>query len=1081
MLSPLRASAQEQQEQHSLEEIVVTGSRIVRSNIVSPNPITQVGEDDVNLSGDVNIVDIVNDVPALLGSADTTDNAILQGSIGAATLDLRNLGSERTLVLVNGRRHVGGISGEATVDVNTIPTALVERVEVLTGGASAIYGADAVSGVVNFILKDDFEGLTGRAQYNISDKGDGAIYYFSTTGGTNFGGGRGNVTLSFSLEDHAAVQQGDRKHTRGDRIATDWPNPALRVQQADVAQFGLDRLLLGQSIGDFCGAGDTSLGAGRDPLCGRIQGAPSRAVLPFPRFAVSNYGSIIGVDFFGDGYLSFFPDPSTVAALGLDLGSDGVIFDFNNNGIEDCFETAEGTVTQRFGGFAGCHVIDSPGGAVRPFVDGLIADDINQFGGDGTNTGRDGADLIPNDRRYTVNATAHYDLTDSIRWFTEAKYVYSRTYTEGPSVNSFYDSIPILSDNPFIPADLTAAIDEFVSANSTVFNRDDVIIFLGRDPTDFGPNRVEAKRDVFRIVSGFKGDIVDTDFNYELSVNYGQTNADSTVGNAVVMDRLYAAIDAVVDPATNQIVCRSSLDPAAEPGAPFLPSRNVFPGFITFQPGDGSCVPINLFGVGAPSQEAIDFVTTTTRRERKLTQFVVSGYLSGNTSAWFELPAGAPGFAAGAEYRRETSKFLADTLEKPNPNIQTSAANPVQSIIFDPRNPVVDVSGNFDVWEVFGEVSLPILADLPFAEEVTIDAAIRYGDYSTTGGSTAWKVGGSWTPVSDIRFRGTYSRTIRAPNVNELFTPLTGATSAPVDPCDASQLGNGSQFRAANCAADGIPSTYTNPLTARVSGFTGGNPDLIEETAKTYTVGLVVQPRFIPGLTLSADYYNIRIADAIATVGVQEILNACYDAATFPNQFCGQIERDRDPASPTFLGLSSFVTAQLNFAALATRGVDYEVEYRFGLGEISSSLEDWGSVMLRFVGNYVNKLDRFEDPTDPSIVNPELLENGQPKHAFNIDGRWMWEGLMLNWQARYIGNILEITPRLQIENADDFLNAFAGSTWRHDFTGRYKLNERISFYGGINNITDAKPIISDANYPVGLMGRQFYIGIDVTL
>lgn len=1076
-----RAQDIQDQPQETTEEIIVTGSRIQRSNITSPNPVSQVGAEDIGLSGDINIIDVANDVPALLGSNDTTDNTAGAGTFGSATLNLRNLGTERTLVLVDGRRHVGGVSGEATVDVNTIPSALVERIEVLTGGASAIYGADAVSGVVNFILRDDFEGLDARAQYSVSDNGDGAVYYVTATGGTNFGGDRGNATLSFSFEDHDSIRQGDRFHTRGDRVATDWPNPALRIQHADVAQFGLDRLLLGQEIGDFCDPGDTTLGSGQDALCNRIVGAPSRAVLPFPRFAVSNYGSLIGVDFFGDGFLSFFPDPDTVSDLGLDLGPDGVIFDFNNNGIEDCFETAAGTLTQRFGGFAGCHVIDQVGTGVRVFEDGLIADDINQFGGDGTNSGLDGADIVPNDRRYVINATTRYDLTDNIRWFGEAKYVHSRTYSEGPAVNSFYDSIPILADNPFIPDDLAGAIDAVVSANPDVFNAEDVIIFVGRDLVDFGRARFESKRDTFRFVSGFEGVIADTDLNYELSFNYGQTNADTEADNTIVIDRLYAAIDAVEDPDTGEIVCRSELDPTAEPNAPFLPSRNVFPGFITFQPGQGSCVPINLFGLGAPSQEAIDFVTATTERKRKLTQFVVSGFVSGDTASFLELPGGPVGFAAGGEYRRETSKFRADPLEQANPNIQASSANPVQSIVFDPRSPVVDVTGNFDVWELFGEVSLPIISDVPFVEEFSVDAAVRYGDYSTIGGATAWKVGGSWTPVNDIRFRGTYSRTIRAPNINELFTPLTGSTARPIDPCDANQLGNGTSFRPQNCAADGIPVSFTDPLTARVSGFTGGNPDLIEETAKTYTIGVVIQPSFIPGLTMTADYYNIRIADAIDAVGVQEIINACYDGSTFPNQFCEQISRDDDPNSPTFNGISGFVTSELNFAAVETRGIDYEVEYRFELGDVSKSLDNWGSMMLRFVGTWVDKLDRFEDPVDDSIVNSQLLEAGQPKHAFNIDARWFWNDLTLNWQSRYVGNVLEITPRVQIENADDFLNAFAGSTWRHDLSGTYRINDRFSVYGGVNNVLDEKPLISEVSFPVGLIGRQFFFGFNVAL
>ena len=1059
------------EEANTVEEIVVTGSRIQKTNLVAPNPVSIVSNEDVSLSGDINVVDIIDDIPALIGSNGAIDNTASFGTFGAATANLRNMGTERTLVLVDGRRHVAGIAGSATVDINTIPAALIDRVEVLTGGASSIYGADAVTGVVNFIMKKDFEGFETRGQFNISDNGDGEIYNLNILAGGNFAEGRGNATFALTYESQSRLEMGDRAHTRGDRIATDWPNPALRIQQADVASFGLDRLLLGRSIEGFCGDGDTTLGAAKTELCGRIVGAPDRAILPFPRFAVSNYGGILGVDFFGDGFLSFFPDPDTIAGLGLDLGPDGVIFDSNNNGIEDCFETAEGTLTQRFGGFAGCHVIDGVGSPIRVFRDGLIADSINQFGGDGTNTGRDGTDILPKQERVVANATARYEITEGITWFGEAKFAYAKVETEGNSVNSFFDSIPIRIDNPFIPKSLLDPIVQFVNDNPDVFNLDDVTIFMGRDPTDLGPNRDVSERQTFRVVTGFEGDIPDTTLNYEISFNYGRTDADTFDGNALIMDRFYAAVDAVRDPNTGEIVCRSSIETDAngnpvEPGAAFLPSRGVFPGFKTFDPRDGSCVPINLFGIGAPSAEAIDFVTTTLTRTRTLEQVVISGFVSGDSSNFFTLPAGAVGFAVGGEYRDESSAFDAPGEEE-------------RGEVFDPRVTLTDIKGSFDVWEVFGEVNIPVLKDVPFARDLEIDAAIRFADYSTVGSTTSWSAGGTWSPISDVRFRGTFSRAIRAPNINELFSPLTGATARPIDPCDANNLDEGTQFRPINCAAAGIPPDFTDPLTARISGFRGGNPDLQEEKANTYTVGAVFQPRFVPGLTATVDFYSITIKDAIDAPNLQEIVDACFDLSVFPNTFCDQFERDTDPNSPTFLGLKTFRTVELNFVKVETQGIDYSVQYNFELADVYSGLEGWGSAMIRIQGNYTRKLNRFEDPNDPTAVNKQLFEGGQPRHAFNIDARWFYGDLTLNWQARFVGNVLEITPRLQIETVDNFLNAYAGSTWRHDLSGTYQLTQKIGLFGGINNILDRKPIISDANFPVGFMGRQFYIGANV--
>ena len=1072
----LPAAAQDQAAEGqaaNIEEIVITGSRIRSSNLSLPNPVSAVTTEDITLSGDVNVIDVVNDIPALISSNTTLDNTVNFGTLGAATLDLRNLGTERTLVLVDGRRHVSGVAGAATVDVNTIPSKLVEKVEVLTGGASSIYGADAVTGVVNFILKDDFEGFAADGQFNISDEGDGEIYNVNFLVGGNFGNGRGNATLALSYENQRSVQQVDRFHTRGDRIATDWPNPVFRIQQDDVDQFGLDPLLTGRSIDGFCGPDDTTLGSAQDELCGRIEGQPDRFVGEFPRFAVSNYGSIIGVDFFGDGFLSFFPDSGTVNDLGLDLGADGVIFDTNNNGVEDCFETAAGTLTQRFGGFAGCHVIDGVGTPIRPFEDGLIADDINQFGGDGTNSGRDGADVLPEQERVVANATTRYELIEGLNWFAEAKFAYSKVDLQGPSVNGFFDSIPIRIDNPFIPQSLSTPIEEVVAANPDVFNLDDVTIFLGRDPTDLGPNRDVSERTTIRVVTGFEGRIPDTPYDYELSFNYGRTDADTRDGNALIMDRFYAAVDAVRDPESGEIVCRSSIETdedgnPVEPGAAFLPDRGVFPGFNTFDPTDGSCVPLNLFGIGAPSDEAVDFVTTTLTRERALEQVVVSGFVSGDSSQLFTLPAGPVGFAAGGEYREESSLFDAPAEEE-------------RGEVFDPRVTLNDVSGRFDVWELFGEVNIPVVRDMPFIQDLSVNAAVRFADYSTVGSTTTWSAGGTWQPVSDFALRGTYSRAIRAPNIDELFSPQTGTTARPIDPCDSANLDDGSQFRAQNCAADGIPADYSDPLTARISGFTGGNPELEEETATTFTVGAVIQPRFLPGFSATADFYSIRIEEAIDAPAVQEVVNACYDLQDFPNTFCGQIERDRDPNSPTFLGLQSFSTVELNFVAVETEGVDYQVQYEFPLETVWTGLEDWGTAMVRVAGNWTRKLDRFEDPNDPDAINEQLYEFRQPKHSFNLDVRWFWRSLTVNLQSRFVGRVVEVTPRVQIETVDNFENGWAPSKWRHDLSSTYQINESLSVYGGVNNIADTRPIISDVNFPVGFMGRQFFLGVDFRL
>jgi outer membrane receptor protein involved in Fe transport len=1051
------------------DTIVVTGSRIARNpNLVAPQPVQSVSDEDVTLSGDISIADVVNDLPALLGSNTTADNANAGvGVQGAATLNLRNLGTNRTLVLVDGRRHVSGQAGTAAVDVNTIPSALVERVEVLTGGASAVYGADAVTGVVNFILKDDFEGTETRAQFGVSDDGDAQNFTLQTTIGQNFDQGRGNFTISFAAEDSSGLYYGDRDHTRGDRPASDWPNPDLFIQQADIDQYGLDQLMLGDEISGYCGSSGFP-----SALCDRISGVPARAIMDYPRFNLSSYGSLIGVDWLGFTFLADYPnDPGS----GMNFGADGVIFDFNNNGVDDCLETINGTQLQRFGGFAGCHVARTPGGPADVFQDGLIAGSQNAFGGDGTGTGRDIVALTPHDQRFTVNFTTRYDVTPNHRWFLEAKYSSSETTSNNSqAVGGFFDSWVIEWDNPYIPQNLRDAITTFVNDNPGYTNLDDVNILIGRDMTDLGRALSTTERETVRFVTGFEGEVGISNFEYEVSFNYGRTDIDSTQEGQLLIDRIYAAADAVVDPSSGDIVCRSELDPATPPIGSFLSSAGYWSGYNTFTPAQGDCVPINLFGIGAPSQEAIDWVTTTTRRSRSLEQTVISGFLFGDSSDLFELPGGPVGFALGAEYRDEQSEFNPDPLESPD------GAASTYSLVFPVNAPVNPVVGGYDVTEVFGEFSAPLVMGAPLVEELVLEGAYRYSDYSTLGGAESWNIRGTWAPVQDLRFRSTLSQTVRAPNINELYSPLTATTARPLDPCDAGNINNGSGNRAANCAADGIPAGWTDPLTARVGGFTGGNPDLDVETADTLTAGFVFQPRFLPGLTVTADYYSIEIEDGIAAVGLQEILEACYDSSSFPNQYCGQFERDRTTGSPTFLGLSGFTTGQLNFASIETEGIDYQVAYTFDFVDIAESMAGWGSMTLSAMGNHVDRLERYEDPTDPSIVNDLMYEGGQPQDSYVLNARWDTDRMTLNWQAAYWGEFLSFTPRIEIETVDNFTNAWTGETWRHDVSGTFQVNDRVMVYGGVNNVFDETPAIGSISYPVGAVGRTFFFGFNVS-
>jgi outer membrane receptor protein involved in Fe transport len=535
------------------------------------------------------------------------------------------------------------VEGSASVDINTIPEDLIERVDVLTGGASAIYGADGVSGVVNFVLKKNFEGLTGRVQAGISKYGDAGQRYATLTAGHNFGDGRGNVALSYEFGDE-------------------------------------DRLDVHRRIN----SNFTSLSYNPDydrSVPGSYYRMPQKDV----RYAWTSRKGAVDVD--GDG----IPDY---------LGT-GAVY---NQGRDLLY----GNFTQ---------------------------------GGDDTRTTDYMNDLRPATTRHVVNFIGHYDFSPVFQVFGEAKYVNTMSYSLAQPTFDYSMFVP--GDNPYMPTSIRNAIDPGMGG-----------VLVTRDNFDLGQRGERIKRETFRAVVGVRGDF-GAGFHYEVSYNHGQTTITNHFVNDRYTDRWNAAIDAVTDPSTGKPTCRVNLDPTAADA-------------ITFTPGQ--CVPFNVFGEGQSSQAALAWLRADTTEHSRITQDVVSGQLSGDTHSFFTLPGGPIGFAVGAEYRKETSRFTPDPLEQ-------------QGLTFS--NKLLPSHGSYDVKEVFGEVDLPFIKDRPFIHLLDVSAAIRYSNYSTIGSTTAWKVDATWAPVRDIRFRGTYSTAVRAPNIGELFGAASQTYAFFDDPCSA--------------------------------------------------------------------------------------------------------------------------------------------------------------------------------------------------------------------------------------------------------------------------------------------------------
>jgi outer membrane receptor protein involved in Fe transport len=382
---------------------------------------------------------------------------------------------------------------------------------------------------------------------------------------------------------------------------------------------------------------------------------------------------------------------------------------------------------------------------------------------------------------------------------------------------------------------------------------------------------------------------------------------------------------------------------------------------------------------------------------------------------------------------------------------------------------------------VFGEVNLPLLSDMPFAQTLAIGGAVRLSDYSTVGSTTTWKVDGVYAPVRDITLRATYSQAVRAPNISELFAGQSGSFEFIADPCDTLNIGEGTQYRQANCATllgqYGInPATFspngdpTSPDNSSIQGLSGGNPNLQEETARTWTAGVVLRPRFIPGLTIAADWYDIKLEDAISTATAEEIAELCVDQPDLDNVFCDAITRD-----PSNGYVSTFVVGPQNVASFDTSGLDLNLNYRF------TPSEKIGTFNLRLVGNYLDQLQFI--PTVGADVDVDRDEPYAPKFAASADLTWSKGPLTLNYGINWLDNTRRYTTEELAANPDksDPRYFWYKEKWDHQVQARYNVDDRFSIYGGVNNLFDQKPSVGAAGFPINAVGRYFYVGARVGL
>ena len=926
-----------------IEEVVVTGSRIKQDEKGFANPVTTFSAETIAQSGKTDLADFLAQTPALLGSTTgdlTAGSNPGFGEVGLNLLDLRHLGVDRTLVLVDGRRHVSGLAGSAAVDIDAIPTDLLQSVDVLTGGASAIYGADGVSGVVNFRLKKNFEGLSFRGQYGTSSEGDGNNTFAALTAGTNFSDGRGNIALAYEYTADDRVNDQDRDYLRPPKSANLYQNQ--------------DDLDDSPNLPDLVSYNDV-------------------------RYADSAPNGAVDVDF---DFLS-------------DFQGSGDVYD-------------RGFVLENSGGY-------TQGGSSTP-VDGYQGD------------------LFPELDRHLFNVVGHFDVSDSFTISAEGKYVRSHAMTVAQPSYDFY--LFMTPDNPYMPQQIRDAIVPGLASELWWGEDGPDGVIVTRDNYDLGVNAEDAVRETLRGVLAANGHLSDH-LEYEVSYVYGETKSEITEINNRYEDRWLAAID-VVDGPNGTPVCRSSLDPDADPLL-------------------AGCIPYNIFGFDVRNPAAADWVNTNSVSHTKVTQQVASGSLSGDFGSFLQLPGGSIGFAVGAEYRRESSDSV------PAQEIQDGLTW---------NGPITPSSGSFDVKEMFAEVNLPVLEDAPYARRLSFGAAFRASDYSTVGSTNAWKVDFVYAPVESVTLRGTYSQAVRAPNISELFSPQSTSFNFIVDPCDINELNNGTSVREANCAAllTGLgidPTTFlpsnTPQATLYTEGLYSGNPDLSEETANTWTAGIVLRPESAPGLSLSLDWYDIEIKDAINTPEAEELAQLCVDQPSLDNNFCAGVTRD--PETGYIVG---FTVKPDNVASFRTAGMDIALDYLVAT--------DHGDFKLQLVGGY---LDRLEFVSSPGAeVDSDLDEQYYPKYSATLDASWTRGALTLAYGLNWFSETDRFTSETLAGDPDysDSKYFKVKPKWDHEISVAYEFSDAVNVYAGVNNLFDQKPEFGYSSYPVSAMGRYFYAG-----
>lgn len=885
------AAASEDAAAAETSDIVVTGSRIARAGFSAPTPVTVLGTERLQNSAASSVGDAIQQLPSVLPSTSATTAGVTVGAGGYRTINLRGLGAPRTLVLVDGHRFIGSTS-EGTVDTNLIPSVLVERVEVVTGGASAAYGSDAVAGVVNFILNKKLDGIRLNLQSGISQDGDDRDVMISGAFGTGFAGGRGHIVVGAEWADNNGV------------------------------------------------------------------GNCYREPMPNRRFCQEEWQVLSNTTPGVNGYPAFYITDNVHTGL---LAQGGVI---NNGPLRgNQFNAAGELVPFSYGILQGLFMGGGSGEFENPFRTA-------------------GAIKVPVERLATYGH-AEYEFTDTVKGFVDASFGRVNVITQAAQIRD--TALVIQRTNPFLTPTTVARMTGLNLQTITV----------GRAGDDLGFAMGDTTVETWRGVAGLEGRLSDR-IKWDVYYQYGRTDFSQSVSNNRIGANFTRAIDAARDPVSGNIVCRATLsaDPAVRAAA-------------------AGCVPLNIIGTNRFSPEAKAYSFGTALQETKLQQHVFAANLSGDLA---ELWAGPISFALGAEHRRDSISGTTDPIS--------------QALGFYVSNGTAFSAPSVKVTEGYLEGLVPLLRDAPLAHHLELNGAVRYTDYSTSGGVTTWKIGTVYEPIPEIRFRATRSRDIRAPNVSELFSPQTSTFSSILD-----------------------RRTGVNTLTPILRG---GNPNLRPEVADTWTVGVVLQPRsFLSGLRVSLDYYDIKIRDAIGTIGAQTIANRCFEGAT---EFCAYLTLD-----PTTNVIQRASDRFLNVNRLATRGLDIELDYSLDTGNLGR----WS-----FRGLATRVFDLIT--TDSAGSVNRAGQTGVPVSAIPGIPDWTLDGsltldahpISVTFQGRYISaGKYDVTlvgpgdPGYSISARNSINDNTVDAYFIANLSVRFNVgpDDRFQFFGVVNNLFNRTP------------------------